>query len=234
MPFRKYHRFQNRATTEFLVRDYKEGGNITEEAFNNFHRYHPAMIHKLRSAMYHLDSLTEKLSMMDVQEAADTTSEFMFEVNMYIDGFFYNAGSSMDILARIVLAMFGQPLTGNIYFNTAHDRLSRERPGDDILSRLEQPNWRPEFSTYRNTLTHELILAAKYHIDIDNTGAEPVTQIVFPLPDDPRAQPIARSYRRNPNVVDYMKRHFIRILSMGNIVYGDIARRARDSGRLPL
>ena len=234
MPFRKYHRFQNRASLEKLVACLKASGSITDDAFNSFHRYHPAMMHKLRSAMYHLDSLTEKLSTTDVQEAANPTSDFMFEVNMYIDGFFYNAGSSMDILARVVLALFGQPLTGNIYFQAAHERLNRTRPGDVILPRLVQPTWRREFSNYRNTLTHELILAPKFHIDFDNTGVERETQIVFPLPDDPHAEPVTRTYRHNPNVVDYIKTHFGRILRLGNVVYGDIAKRARATGALPL
>ncbi len=234
MPFRKYHRFQNRASLENLIGELRETGNVSDDAYNGFHRYHPAMMHKLRSAMYHLDGLADKLSTTDIQEAADTTSDFMFEVNMYIDGFFYNAGSSLDILARVVLALFGQPLTGSIYFHTAHARLTQTGSADPILPRLAQPAWRQEFSDYRNTLTHELILAPKYQIEIDNTGAEPVTQIVFPLPDDPRAEPSARKYRHNPNVVDYIRTHFTRILRLGNIVYGDIVTRAKTSGVLPL
>ena len=170
MPFRKYHRFQNRASLENLIGRLREKGNVPDEAYNGFHRYHPAMMLKIRSAMYHLDGLADKLSTTDVREAAVTTSDFMFEVNMYIDGFFYNAGSSLDILARVVLALFGQPLTGNIYFRTAHARLTQNRPADPILPKLAQPAWWQEFSEYRNTLTHELILASRYQIDIDSTG----------------------------------------------------------------
>ena len=234
MPFRPYHRFQNRASLETVITELKAVGNITDTVYNGFHRYHPAMMHKLRSAKYYVDNLTEKLSTTNVQEAADATSDFMFEVNMFIDGFFYNAGSSMDILARVVLTLFGQPLTGNIYFNTAHTRINQAKPNDPILPRLELPPWRQCFLDYRNTLAHELILASKFHIDIDNTGPKQVTRIVFPLPDDPRAEPTARSYKQNPNVVDYATNHFRRILSMGNIIYGDIVTKARASGALPL
>ena len=234
MPFKPYHQFQNRASLETVIAELNVAGNITDAAYNGFHRYHPAMMHKLRSAKYHVDNLVEKLSTTNVQEAADATSNFMFEVNMFIDGFFYSAGSSMDILARVVLVLFGQPLTGNIYFNTAHARINQAKPNDPILSRLGIPSWRQCFSDYRNTLTHELILASKYHIDIDNSGPEQVTRIVFPLPDDPRAEPIVRSYKQNPNVVDYATNHFRRILSMGNTIYGDIVTRARASKALPL
>jgi len=207
---------------------------VPDEVYENFHRYHPSMIHKLRSAMYSLDRLEEKLTTTDIQDAADTQGDFMFEVNMFIDGFFYNAGSALDILARVVLTLFGEPLAGRIYFETAHQRLSLARPGDAILPRLDRPNWRQQFSDYRNTLTHEVILASRYQIVIDNTGASPTSQIVFPLPDDPRSRPVERTYRHHPNVRQYISQHFTRILSVGNTVYGDIATRAEANGNLPV
>jgi len=234
MPFRPYHSFTNRNRLEKIISDLNDAGNITDESFKNFHRYHPAMIHKLRSAKYNLSALTEKLTSTDIQEAAVTTGDFMFEVNMYIDGFFYNSGSALDILARIVLTLFGEPLTGNIYFHTAYTHLSQNRPHDPILPRLESPPWREMFLNYRNTLTHELILASKYQIEIDNAGATPATQIVFPLPDDPRAELHTRKYKKNPNVAIYTKAQFTRILRIVNIIYGEIASRAGAASALPL
>ena len=234
MPFRSYHRFANRARLENLVSTLNDNGNITDDAYNNFYRYHPAMIHKLKSAKHNLDSLTEKLTSTDIQEAAVPTGDFMFEVNMFIDGFFYNSGSALDILGRVVLALFGQSLAGNVYFQTAHTRISQNRAGDPILPRLTNPTWRSTFSDYRNTLTHELILASRYQIEIDNSGASPSTRILFPLPDDPRADPQARQYRRNPDVIVYTEIHFTRILSLANTIYGDIISRVGTGGSLPL
>ena len=234
MPFRPYHRFANCKRLEGLVNTLRESEDITDDAYGNFHRYHPAMIHKLRSAKYQLDGLIDKLTSTDIQDAADPTGNFMFEVNMFIDGFFYSSGSSLDILARIVLTLFGEPLTGNIYFQTAHARLNQNRPGDLLLSRLANPPWRAMFSDYRNTLTHELILASRYQIEIDASGGQPSSKIVFPLPDDPRAVPEARKYKRNPDVANYAKTHLVRVLSLANQIYGDIAGRAESSGALPL
>lgn len=233
MPFRPYHRFANRVILEKTISKFNDAGGITDEASRNFRRYHPAMIHKLRSAKSNLVSLADKLATTDIQEAAVRTGDFMFEVNMFIDGFFYSSGSALDILARIVLTLFGEPVTGNIYFHTAHTRLNQHRPADPILPRLAQPPWRAMFSDYRNTLTHELILAQKYQIVIDGTG-EASPQIVFPLPDNPRAEPLTRTYRQNPNVADYAETHFRRILSLANTIYGDIASRAEAAGALPL
>ena len=120
MLFKPYHNFDNRVRLEQLVTRLNEGGNITGDTYENFNRYHPAMIHKLRSAKYNLERLSEKLTTANIQEVATSTGDFMFEVNMYIDGFFYNAGSAMDILARVVLTLFGEQLTGQTGQNPLH------------------------------------------------------------------------------------------------------------------
>lgn len=234
MPFSPYHNFDNRVWLEGLVRSLHTNGHITSEVYENFNRYHPAMIHKLKSAKYNLDRLKDKLTTTEIQEATNSIRDFMFEINMYIDGFFYNTGSSMDILARVVLALFGEPLTGDIYFNTAHNRISSSRPNDTILSRLSEPTWRRSFSAYRNTLTHELILASLYNIEVDATAGTEVKKIIFPLPDNPRARPSDRTYRQNPNALDYVTQHFRRVLRLANIVYGEISERATAAGSLPI
>lgn len=234
MPFRPYHQFANRIALERIISSLNNTGSITDEAFTNFHRYHAAMMHKLRSAKFNLVALADKLASTDLQEVASTTGDFTFEVNMFIDGFFYSSGSALDILARIVLTLFGEPLNGSIYFQTAHARLNETRPGDAIVRRLVPPPWKPMFTDYRNTLTHELILAPKCQVEIDGTGVTTSTQIVFPLPDDPRADPRERTYKKNPSVAVYAKTHFTRILTLANIIYGDIASRAEATGALPL
>jgi len=234
MPFRPYHNFDNRVRLEQLVTRLNNGGNITSDAYENFNRYHPAMIHKLRSAKYNLESLIEKLTTANFQDVANSAGDFMFEVNMYIDGFFYNAGSAMDILARVVLTLFGEQLTGQIYFQTAHSKISESRPSDTILPRLSKPTWHQSFSDYRNTLTHELILASQCQITLDMTSVSQPNSIVFPLPDDPRAIPSGRTYKRNPDVRKYVSDHFRRVLSLVNQVYGDIADRGTTAGSLPI
>jgi hypothetical protein len=234
MPFRPYHQFRNRVRLERLINRLNESGLVPNDIYENFHRYHPSMVHKLRSAKFNLDRIEEKLTTTDLLDAADMTGDFMFEVNMFIDGFFYNAGSALDILARVVLTLFGLPVTGRIYFETAHTNLNQARPQDQILPRLIRPNWRQRFSDYRNTLTHELILASKYQIEIDNAGAKFTYKILFPLPDDPRARPIDRSYRQYPNVLEYVTQHFTRILRIANTVYGDIATRAENTRQFPI
>ena len=74
MPFRPYHNFDNRVRLEQIVNSLHTNGNIAPEAYENFNRYHPSMIHKLNSAKYNLERLQEKLTTTDIQEA--TTKRF--------------------------------------------------------------------------------------------------------------------------------------------------------------
>jgi len=234
MSFVPYHRFQNGRRIERIILSLRTSSSISDAVYKGFHRYHPALIHKLRSANYNLNHLEEKLTNTDIQEAADPSGDFMFEVNMFIDGFFYNCGSAMDILARVVLMLFGQALPDRVYFGSAYETINANRQGDPILNRLDSPSWRDEFIEYRNTLTHELIIATSYQIHIDNVGGQQTHKIVFPVPDDPRAEPGLWTYRQNPSILEYSKRSFRRVLGLINVIYGDIAERADKIGGLPL
>lgn len=234
MNFSPYHQFKNQSKLKNLIIDFNNSRNILNDTRDNFNTYNSALIHKLKSAKYNLDRLEEKLTQTDIQEAADITGDFLFEVNMFIDGFFYSAGSAMDILARVVLTLFGENLPDNVYFETAYNVLNARRPGDSILARLSRPSWKEKFSNYRNALTHELIIASKYHIEIDPMESIPIHRIVFPLADDPRATQHNRTYKHNPNVFIYLTTHFKRILRLVNTIYGDIYDRAFSEGSLPL
>jgi hypothetical protein len=112
--------------------------------------------------------------------------------------------------------------------------LNRSRPTDQILARLQQPSWRAEFSKYRNALTHEIIIASSFSINVQRNGDAQETIIVFPLPDDPRIETAMRTYIRNPNVLKYAKDNLRRIISLVNQIYGEVFERARANRRLPL
>jgi len=234
MEFRPYHRFENNFKLERLVNKLRKSGHIPDGVCENFFRYHQGMTQKLHAAKYNIDRLNGKLTNPEMMEAADTTGDFMFETNMFVDGFFYNSGSSLDILARIVLTLFGIALPNRVYFETAFNKLTSVRPGDPILPKLRHPVWRPLFLDYRNTQTHEVILLSRIHIDIENFGNEQIRKIVFPLPDNPRVLPRIRTFEQNPDVIKYITQQFTRILSIANTVYGDIYSRGRISGAFPI
>ena len=178
--------------------------------------------------------MNDLLATSEPQEVLNQTSEFIFQINMFIDSYFYACGSSLDILAREVLTYFGETLTGNIYFQTARQRLSISRPGDAILPRLNDPNWRNEFSTYRNAVTHELMIAGHFNIGVSMIGDTEDKHLILPLPDNPRKPASQRTFKNNPDVVEYCKKNFKRLLSLVNTIYNEIAERADAAGQLPI
>ena len=234
MPFSPYHHYSASAKLVRLIEKLKNENHISEEDYFAFHRYHLSSNHKLKSAKYHLIKLMNKLTNVDIQEVVDPSGSFLFETNLYIDGYFYNCGSALDILAREMLVLFGESLPDRIYFHTAHELLSISRPGDSILSRTERPSWKKEFSAYRNALTHELLLAAQVSVTFENRGPNQTHMVVLPLPDDPRIDIAARTYNRNKNVLDYIEENFKRVLRLINGVYNEVYTRARDNNALPL
>jgi len=234
MSFTPYHSFSSEPKFVRLIERLNEENKIPTEIYEGFCRYHPALTHKLRSTKYNLEQVKNKLTTTDIQEAANTKGNFLFETNMFIDGYFYNCGSALDILAHEVLLIFNQTFPSKVYFETAYKEIHRNRSGDTILTRLTRPTWKQEFSNYRNALTHELILAASYSINIENTGARQSHMIVFPLPDDPRSSRGTRTYQRNANVLEYAEENFTRVLRLINGIYSELYNRTRDNDSLPL
>lgn len=232
--FRPYHTFANCGQLENKIAQLREAGLIGGQVLNGYNIYHHALVHKLKCALHHTERLADKLLNSSPSDVLATSSDFVFAVNMSIDGFFYAGGSALDILAREILTYYGETLPALVYFKTARERLSISKPGDDILIKLDDPSWKEEFTNYRNSSTHELILATNYSIHVTSTGDTSRQEIVLPLPDDPRVAPTSRTYTNNPNVLIYTRDHLRRLLSLINQIYGRILNRIDTVGRLPL
>jgi len=234
MSFTPYHLFKNEYKLNNLVKLYIDNDDISTDAKNGHARYHPAIMHKLKSSHYYIEMLEQELDTIDAIKFAEAPLEVMFQVNMFMDGFFYASGSVLDILAREIIIYFGQSLPTRVYFETAREILTRLHPGDPFLSRLTEPSWRNEFKNYRNALTHELIVITKLTGEVDIFGDSPKFKLSIPLPDDPRAEPDNRTYVRNENVLEYIKLHFKRILILVNVIYGDLKTRIENNGSIPI
>ncbi len=230
--FSPYHKLNNCKKLERWI-DTNQA-NLDEFVKNGHDRYHYALLHKLKSAKYHLENLQDILTNTDASTVLPNSEDFLQKVNMHIDSFFYSCGSSLDILAREILVYFNIPITGNVYFHTAYNSISRTRPTDSILSRISEPSWKQEFSNYRNALTHEVLIAGNFSIQFNATGRNHQKTIIFPLPDDPRADIENRTFRKNNDALGYCKTTFSRILSLINQIYGEIEIRAKVNNRLPL
>ncbi|MHC4185190.1 MAG: hypothetical protein ACYSR4_04575, partial [Planctomycetota bacterium] len=219
---------------ERAIRRLEQNNNIPPAILTAYGTYHCALVHKLKSTEYYTNRLKSKLSTTTSRDVA--SAEFLFSVNRNIDGFFQSGGSALDILAREVLTYFAISLPQLVYFKTARQQLNQHRPRDPIINRLQDPKWKADFSNYRNALTHELLVVRAALIDLSvhvYAGTQP-GPIILPLPDNPRSNISRRTYRRNPNVLQYCHTTFKRLVSLVNQVYGELTDRIVQNNRLPL
>jgi hypothetical protein len=228
--FSPYHRFIGCSALEKTVDGLFEVGQVPTELYAAHQRYHYSILHKLRSARYHIDSLSGFLT----SQAALTQSphDLVYRVNFHFDGFLHAVGSASDIFAREILTYFAAPLPAKVYFSTARTLITALRPGDAILPYLADPSWRQEFLDYRNAATHETLVGIIYTVAYELHGATSTTRIVFPIPDNPRA--IVSAYGNNPDIVKYCETTFRRVLTQLNQAYTHLRPRLRTSGVLPL
>ena len=232
--FSPYHRLANCQRLQRTITDFNENGNIPDAIFSNHKKYHYSLMHKLKSAKSHLESLQDVLENTEVSAVVDNSTDFINQVNMHMDSFFYCSGSAMDILARGVLVYFDIPLPNRVYFGTARAEINRLRAGDAILPRLADPSWKSAFSDYRNALTHEVLIGTNFNIAVNADGGRSQTVIVYPLPDNPRDEIEDRTFRNNPNAYEYCKSTFTRLLSLINTIYENINSRAVANGSFPI
>lgn len=230
--FEPHNRMANSQRLQRTISTLVENNQITDDVLKGHNKYHYALIHKLKSALVHFQNLKDVLENTDVATVVPNSHDFLNEVNMHLDSFFYCSGSALDILAREILVYFNIPLPDSVYFWTARREITANRPGDAILARLAPPGWKEEFSSYRNALTHEVLIGTNYSIQVNLEGGNNHTTIVFPLPDDPRVD--EKTYRTNPNALEYCENRFRRILTLINVIHGEIENRARNQNSLPL
>lgn len=230
MNFSPHHGFSSCRTLEQTVARLKEQNGISDVLYRAHENYHYSLIHKLRTAQYHVDNLAQFLE-TDAAKSLRPT-DLVYRVNFYFDGFLYSVGSALDIFAREVLTYFGEAIPNRTYYWTAHRRLSTQRPGDPILSLIGATPWIIELKDYRNTSTHESLIGTTYTVQYGVHGAAHSSRLIFPIPDDPRNP--TGSARRNPDIVNYCCTSFKRVLRLANQAYGHIEGRARAAGMLPL
>lgn len=230
MNFSPHHRFLGCDRLEQTLDRIRVAGNLPNAVQADHQKYHFSLLHKLQSARYHVETLRGYLSSQNAQQI--NPHLLVYRVNFHFDGFLHVLGSTLDILAREVLGYFPVVVPAKVYYQTARAAIAGVAPADPILPLLADPTWRAEFSTYRNTATHESIVGTGYQIDIVVAGNQSHTKVVFPIPDDPRVP--NSPTRHNPDIVVYCERTFVRVLTHTNRIYEHIQARAAVKGSLPL
>lgn len=230
MNFSPHHSFSACGRLEKRIDVLRAAGAIPQVVFDAHEKYHSSLLHKLRSARYHTETLSQYLRTINAPQL--DPADIVYRVNFHFDGFLHVLGSATDIFAHEILSYFGVPLPDRVYHYTASKELTTRRPGDPIIALLADPTWRTEFSDYRNTATHERLIAAGYTLHVETKGRSSVSRIVFPIPDDPRAA--VATATRNKDITEYCERTFKRVISHFNQIYSHIEERAKVSGALPL
>lgn len=232
MDFSPHHRFRKCDRLESQIEEVWDSGDVPHETYDAYRKYHFALLHKLRSAKYHTETIASYLASKGTLEA--DPSEVVYRINYHFDGFCYVIASALDIFAREVLSYFGIPLPSNVYFRTGEELITKARPGDPVLTYLAEPGWKQEFSDYRNVATHESVVGTRYQVDVEMRGGTEHKKLVYPLPDDPRLPVDDRTYNRNPDIEVYVSTTLTRTLRVFNPAYGHICERIDAVGELPL
>ncbi len=230
MNFEPYHKFSACRKLEERIVALNDAGAVPAALYAEHERYHFSLLHKLRSARYHVDTLSSFLRSGTAQSMAPI--DLVYRVNFHFDGFLHVVGSATDIFAREVLTYFGIPLPNRVYYKTAEEQLTIHRSGDAFITRLQAPSWKQEFSNYRNTSTHERLIGTQYSISVQTQGHSFTQRVVVPVPDDPRSA--VPTFENNPDIVDYCCKTFKRVVSHFNQAYSDLDSRVKSAGCLPL
>lgn len=206
---------------------------LDSEFYFAFISYHKTVKSKLLFAYNNLEGLKGKLSGVTSHELHDEAH--VYEINHFIDGFFYSMGSVLDVFAREVIVVYNLNNNGDVYFGKAHSLLSSQRPQEvDIIKKLRKPKWNDEFRAYRNVATHEMLIAQIVRTSVNLLMPTPNPTTVIPLPDNPSACIHNRSYRRNIDVVTYCDKTFRRIASLLNSAMNTMIISIRNKRTLPL
>lgn len=228
--FAPFHTFSGCRELERHITRLRSAGTLPTRVAEAHDLYHYSLLHKLRSARYHVENVKEYLQASDA--ALTPPADIIYRVNFHFDGFLHVLGSGADIFAREMLTYFGIALPDNVYFHTADQLIRSARPLDPILPFIAVPSWRQEFGDYRNTATHESVIGTQYTVRIEMKGGTQLQRLEFPVPDDPRAMP--RSYTRNRDIVEYCRLSYCRWLRLFNQAYSHVAQRLRAGAALPL
>ncbi len=160
-------------------------------------------------------------------------SDFCSHLNLFLDGFFMNAMSTLDTLAHELFLLYeSQPRPANIYIDTAKCVLRSIHPNSEVGrlldDQLSKP-WFKEFEPFRHCTTHESLIRYSdivYRFD-------PVTKNYrlsrnIKLPDNPQAKPF--TYYRNRAAKQYCRFIFGKIERLVSGVYKLALRDIRANG----
>lgn len=163
-------------------------------------------------------STTIQTPMLDI-------SDYCRHLNLYLDGFFMNAMSTLDTLAHEIFTLYeSQHIPNKIYINTASNMLRDNHPNSKVRALLNDQLGKPwyiDFEPFRHCTTHVSLIR---HNDIiyryDHVALQYKLSRKIKLPDNPQVRPFTYSRRKVAN--DYCHSLNIKLQRLVDNVYKDV------------
>lgn len=225
--------------------------SIKKSEFDIFHfsvrqklwqsQYYFQRIMDLYDSKYFEENFVIPIAIPD-RETEGSTTKYEIEkdklakfCNLYLDGYFISINSAFDALAHEVNTIFKLiDSEGDIYINTVLNELKQRLNQSkfyNFLIKEKLKRWWSLMEKYRNTLTHESIIATNIETSTDVTiNKEELIKI--PLPDNFKKKPFVynKGYELKSFIEDFDKN----ILYSFDQSYKRLIQDLKKSGQLPI
>lgn len=182
-----------------------------------------------------MDTFSDDFSGSSSTKSEVDKDKLVKHCNLYIDGYFSSVSSIIDSLLHEINVVF--KLVGpekHIYRCTMLDKFQKLYPNSEFyrfLSKREPKRWWQTLVSFRNTLTHESVIATNIDTSTDVLiGTEKLQRI--PLPDDPKKRPF--TYHKERELKDFIEKFNEKVLPVLEKCYKKITRDLEKSGKLPI
>lgn len=155
--------------------------------------------------------------------------------NLYLDGYFLSISSIFDSFAHEIniLFKFLKP-NQDIYIGTIINELKQKSNQSDtykFLIKQKSKNWWKHMNNFRNTITHESIIAT-YIVTNTNVATHREELSKIPLPDDPQKRPF--KYKKDYELKTFIEDFNKNIISIMEQCYKKLIKDLENSKKLPI
>lgn len=162
----------------------------------------------------------------------------MFDVNFWLDGYFFTAMSLLDTIAHQVDHLYKvYPKLSPIFIDKIRNNLESKNKQWKIngtLRKIEAKNsWYRSFKDYRNTITHESVISRELPIKYIASDQEEDLKTIY-LPAQPKIRPPKIIEQSRFEMSNLIKKYNKRLESLVNDIYISILEDTKKTKKLPL
>ena len=162
----------------------------------------------------------------------------MFDVNFWLDGYFFTAMSLLDTIAHQVDHLYKvYPKWSSIFIDKIRKNLESKNKQwkiNKILRKIEAKNsWYRSFKEYRNTITHESVISRELPIKYIASDQEEDLKTIY-LPAQPKILPPKIIEQSRFEMSNLIKNYDKRLEILVNDIYISILEDTKKTKKLPL